>query len=187
MRARALAVLGLILGGSAAAEPLDWFASSWCYDAGGTRFEERWTGEAGGVLIGMAETVAGHRITGFEFMRIERRGGTELYVGHAPRQLDRNITLAGRVLQGMDWGSPACLVVAKRRVSTPTARPRYQFAACAWPAMFRWPNAVRWKCCAPTGQPSKHGSNRDAIVGTSGTNFRRGISTCAMCPCRYAR
>jgi peptidylprolyl isomerase len=32
-------------------------------------------------------------------------GGTELYVvtGHAPRQLDRNITLVGRVVQGMQW------------------------------------------------------------------------------------
>jgi peptidylprolyl isomerase len=32
-------------------------------------------------------------------------GGTELYVviGHAPRQLDRNITVAGRVLRGMEW------------------------------------------------------------------------------------
>ncbi len=31
-------------------------------------------------------------------------GGTSLYVviGHAPRQLDRNITLVGRVVQGMD-------------------------------------------------------------------------------------
>jgi peptidylprolyl isomerase len=31
-------------------------------------------------------------------------GGTELYVvtGHAPRQLDRNITVVGRVLQGME-------------------------------------------------------------------------------------
>lgn len=31
-------------------------------------------------------------------------GGTELYavIGHAPRQLDRNITLVGRVVQGMD-------------------------------------------------------------------------------------
>src|SRR5687767_14611984 len=31
-------------------------------------------------------------------------GGTELYVviGHAPRHLDRNVTLIGRVLQGMD-------------------------------------------------------------------------------------
>jgi len=32
-------------------------------------------------------------------------GGTELYVviGHAPRQLDRNVTLLGRVVQGMEW------------------------------------------------------------------------------------
>jgi peptidylprolyl isomerase len=31
-------------------------------------------------------------------------GGTELYVviGHAPRQLDRNITLAGRVVSGVE-------------------------------------------------------------------------------------
>jgi peptidylprolyl isomerase len=31
-------------------------------------------------------------------------GGTELYVvtGHAPRHLDRNVTLLGRVLQGID-------------------------------------------------------------------------------------
>jgi len=31
-------------------------------------------------------------------------GGTELYVvtGHAPRQLDRNITLVGRVVKGME-------------------------------------------------------------------------------------
>jgi peptidylprolyl isomerase len=32
-------------------------------------------------------------------------GGTELYVvsGHAPRQLDRNITVVGRVVHGMEW------------------------------------------------------------------------------------
>src|SRR6266853_2631948 len=32
-------------------------------------------------------------------------GGTELYVvtGHAPRHLDRNVTLLGRVVQGIEW------------------------------------------------------------------------------------
>ena len=37
-------------------------------------------------------------------MSTDSGGGTELYVviGHAPRHLDRNITLAGRVLQGME-------------------------------------------------------------------------------------
>jgi peptidylprolyl isomerase len=35
---------------------------------------------------------------------VDSGGGTELYVviGHAPRHLDRNITLLGRVVQGMD-------------------------------------------------------------------------------------
>jgi peptidylprolyl isomerase len=35
---------------------------------------------------------------------VDSGGGTELYVvtGHAPRQLDRNVTLIGRVVQGME-------------------------------------------------------------------------------------
>jgi len=35
---------------------------------------------------------------------VDSGGGTELYVvtGHAPRHLDRNVTLVGRVLQGME-------------------------------------------------------------------------------------
>lgn len=35
---------------------------------------------------------------------VDSGGGTELYVvtGHAPRQLDRNVTLVGRVMQGME-------------------------------------------------------------------------------------
>jgi len=35
---------------------------------------------------------------------VDSGGGTELYVvtGHAPRQLDRNVTLVGRVVQGME-------------------------------------------------------------------------------------
>lgn len=36
---------------------------------------------------------------------IDSGGGTELYVisGHSPRHLDRNVTLLGRVVQGMDY------------------------------------------------------------------------------------
>jgi len=35
---------------------------------------------------------------------VDSGGGTELYVviGHAPRQLDRNVTLLGRVVQGIE-------------------------------------------------------------------------------------
>ena len=35
---------------------------------------------------------------------VDSGGGTELYVvtGHAPRHLDRNVTLVGRVVQGME-------------------------------------------------------------------------------------
>lgn len=36
---------------------------------------------------------------------VDSGGGTELYVvtGQAPRHLDRNVTLVGRVVQGMEW------------------------------------------------------------------------------------
>jgi peptidylprolyl isomerase len=36
---------------------------------------------------------------------VDSGGGTELYavIGQAPRQLDRNVTLVGRVLMGMEW------------------------------------------------------------------------------------
>ena len=39
---------------------------------------------------------------------VDSGGGTELYVviGHAPRQLDRNVTLLGRVVQGIELLSP---------------------------------------------------------------------------------
>ncbi len=80
MARRALAALGMVLGLPAAAEPLDWLTGSWCYDAGGTRFEEHWTGEAGGVLVGMSRTLAGDRTAGFEFMRIEAREGRAVFL-----------------------------------------------------------------------------------------------------------
>ena len=59
-------------------------------------------------------------------------GGTSLYVvtGHAPRQLDRNITLLGRVVQGMDLLSatprgPAPMgFYEKREQDTPIRRVR---------------------------------------------------------------
>jgi peptidylprolyl isomerase len=59
-------------------------------------------------------------------------GGTELYVvtGHAPRQLDRNITVVGRVVQGMELlstlprGSDALGRYAKPEQYTPIRRVR---------------------------------------------------------------
>jgi peptidylprolyl isomerase len=39
---------------------------------------------------------------------VDSGGGTELYVviGHSPRQLDRNVTLLGRVVRGIELLSP---------------------------------------------------------------------------------
>ena len=46
----------------------------------GMKFEERWTEEAGGLMLGVARTVKGERAIGFEFLRIEFRGDGIFYV-----------------------------------------------------------------------------------------------------------
>lgn len=60
---------------------------------GGTpelRFEERWTEEAGGLMLGLGRTVKGDRAVAFEFLRIEFRKDGVVYVaqpgGAAPTE-----------------------------------------------------------------------------------------------------
>lgn len=68
--------------------------------------------------------------------------GAELYVviGQAPRQLDRNITQVGRVLQGMELLSalPRGPEPMGFYEDPPSAR---RSAPCAWPAPWPRPNA----------------------------------------------
>jgi peptidylprolyl isomerase len=89
-------------------------------------------------------------------------GGTELYVviGHAPRHLDRNITLAGRVVWGMDLLSslprgPAPMGVYETRRACRSNR-------SASPLMYPPQNVRISNCCAPALRSSKHWSNRAA-------------------------
>ncbi|MCK7592898.1 DUF6265 family protein [Pseudomarimonas salicorniae] len=62
-----------------AAEPvsLDWLSGHWCGEQGQTRIEEQWTQPAGGALLGLSRTLKDDRMTGFEFMRIERQQGVQ--------------------------------------------------------------------------------------------------------------
>jgi hypothetical protein len=59
---------------------LAFLAGEW---EGGTpelRIEERWTGEAGGLMLGLGRTVKGERAVAFEFLRIEFRKDGVVYV-----------------------------------------------------------------------------------------------------------
>jgi peptidylprolyl isomerase len=79
----------------------------------------------------------------------ESGNGSELYVviGHAPRQLDRNIALVGRVVQGMEH------LAVLPRGSGPLGfyeRPEQRVPIRS----IRLPSARGSRCCAPTGRSS---------------------------------
>lgn len=114
--------------------------------------------------------------------------GSELYVviGHAPRQLDRNITVVGRVVMGTDLlaalprGTQALGFYATAAERVPIRRVR--FADDLPPR-----SARSSRRCAPTRSRSAPWSRRDATVATIGISDRRAGSTSAAYLCRCAR
>jgi hypothetical protein len=66
----------------AAAGPADlaFMKGSWEGGGGAMKFEERWTEEAGGLMLGVSRTIKGDRAVAFEFLRIEFRQDGVFYV-----------------------------------------------------------------------------------------------------------
>jgi len=61
-----------------------WLAGYWVGSAGGTTMEEVWTEPAGGVMLGMHRDVKAGRLVFFEFLRIEQRASSVVYIA-SPR------------------------------------------------------------------------------------------------------
>ena len=59
---------------------LAFMAGAWEGGGASLKFEERWTEEAGGLMLGVARTLKGGRAIGFEFLRIEFRSDGVFYV-----------------------------------------------------------------------------------------------------------
>ena len=59
--------------GLAQIERLAWMAGSWSGTKDGVTSEEHWTTPAGGGLVGMHKDVRDGRMTGFEFLRVDRQ------------------------------------------------------------------------------------------------------------------
>jgi Domain of unknown function (DUF6265) len=59
---------------------LKWLAGSWQLQKPGKVIDEHWTTPAGGMMMGMSRTVAGEKTLSFEFVRIEQRGESLVYV-----------------------------------------------------------------------------------------------------------
>jgi len=67
-------------GPSAAIEQLAFMAGSWGAPSGGADVEEVWLAPKGGLMLGLGRTVKDGKAVDFEFMRIEERGGTLVYL-----------------------------------------------------------------------------------------------------------
>lgn len=76
-------LVALALSLLAAAGPADLAFMKGAWEGGtasGMKFEERWTEEAGGLMLGVARTIKGERAVSFEFLRIEFRADGIFYV-----------------------------------------------------------------------------------------------------------
>lgn len=59
---------------------LAWLAGSWARDSAGVRTEEHWMAPGGGLMVGMARSIAGGRVRSYEFLRIRESGDTVAYL-----------------------------------------------------------------------------------------------------------
>lgn len=75
-----LATFALALLAAAGPQDLAFMKGAWEGGPPGMKFEERWTEEAGGLMLGVARTTKGARAIAFEFLRIEFRSDGVFYV-----------------------------------------------------------------------------------------------------------
>ncbi len=83
-----IATLALAILAAAGPADLAFMKGAWEGGLPGMKFEERWTEEAGGLMLGIARTIKGDRAIAFEFLRIEFRKDGIFYVaqpGGKPR------------------------------------------------------------------------------------------------------
>jgi len=65
---------------AAKVEDLAWMAGSWAGTEGKVQMEEHWTAPKGGAMLGLHRDVAGGKMVGFEFLRIEETPGGVAYL-----------------------------------------------------------------------------------------------------------
>src|SRR3954451_12145401 len=58
----------------------DWLAGRWESVEGARSVEEQWMSPSANIMVGMSRTMREGRTTGFEFLRIEKRGADLFYV-----------------------------------------------------------------------------------------------------------
>lgn len=59
---------------------LNWLSGSWKLEANGKIVEEHWTTPAGGAMLGVSRTIKNGKMVEFEFLRIEQREDSMVYI-----------------------------------------------------------------------------------------------------------
>jgi Domain of unknown function (DUF6265) len=75
-----LAAFAMSLLALATPNDLAFMKGAWEGGTSQVKFEERWTEEAGGLMLGVSRTIKGGKAIEFEFLRIEFRGDGVFYV-----------------------------------------------------------------------------------------------------------
>ena len=75
-----IATLAVTILAAAGPADLAFMKGAWEGGPPGIKFEERWTEEAGGLMLGLGRTIKGDRAIAFEFLRIEFRKDGVFYV-----------------------------------------------------------------------------------------------------------
>ena len=72
---------------------LKWLAGSWRMEKAGTVLEEQWNAPAGGLMLALGRTVKNGKLIEFEFLRIEQRGDSLVYLAQPGGQPPTEFTL----------------------------------------------------------------------------------------------
>jgi Domain of unknown function (DUF6265) len=86
---------------------LDWLGGTWIGASGATAIEERWTPAAGGAMLGVARTIAGDRMTAFEFLRIIARDGSLVYIAQPNGRPPTEFALSAITQDSATFENPA--------------------------------------------------------------------------------
>jgi hypothetical protein len=111
------AVLGLMSGDMPAQEraqparagisDIAWLAGEWTMVDTATTVEERWTEPAGGAMLAVSRTIAGNRMTEFEFLRIIQRDNGLVYVAQPGGRPPTEFVLTRLANQTATFENPA--------------------------------------------------------------------------------
>lgn len=68
------------------ASAVAWLAGCWIQQARGEVIEEQWLAPRAGILLGVSRTTRGDSLVGYEFMRIQARGGSLVFAAQPSGQ-----------------------------------------------------------------------------------------------------